>query len=167
MDKPVVSRYKIGDDFEFVVNGTGRWRVGGPASDSGMTGRKIIVDTYGGVGRHGGGCFSGKDPTKVDRSGAYAARFIAKNVVAAGLCDRIEVQIAYVIGYKEPITQEIDTFGTNKVDKKKIEKFAFDLLGLSVGGIIKKLDLLRPIYSETARYGHFGRRSFSWEKVLC
>ncbi|MBI2012538.1 methionine adenosyltransferase [Candidatus Curtissbacteria bacterium] len=150
----------------FVVNGTGKWEIGGPASDTGVTGRKIMVDTYGGMGRHGGGCFSGKEPTKVDRGGAYAARYIAKNVVAAGLADRCEVQVAYVIGRKEPLTKAIETFQTEKVDKKKIEKFAWDLLDLSVQGIVKGLNLLRPIYRETAVYGHFGRPNFPWEKII-
>lgn len=151
---------------DFIVNGTGRWEIGGPASDTGLTGRKIIVDTYGGMGRHGGGCFSGKEPTKVDRGAAYAARYVAKNVVANGLADCCEVQVAYVIGQREPLTKALETFGTEKADKKKIEKFAWRLLDLSVPGIIKGLDLLRPIYRQTAAYGHFGRPEFPWEKVI-
>lgn len=151
---------------KFVVNGTGRWEIGGPASDTGVTGRKIIVDTYGGMGRHGGGCFSGKEPTKVDRGGAYAARFIAKNIVAKGYAKRCEVQVAYVIGYRQPITKAIETFGTETIDRKKIEKFAWSLLDLSVPGIIKGLDLLRPIYFKTASYGHFGRDCFPWENIV-
>lgn len=150
----------------FLVNGTGRWEIGGPASDTGITGRKIIVDSYGGMGRHGGGCFSGKDPTKVDRSGAYATRFIAKNIVSHGFADRCEVQIAYVIGKHQPITRAIETFGTEKIDVGKIEKFAWSLLDLSVPGIVKGLNLLRPIYFPTACYGHFGRNDFPWEKVV-
>ena len=150
----------------FVANGTGRWEIGGPASDTGVTGRKIMVDTYGGMGRHGGGCFSGKEPTKVDRGGAYAARFIAKNIVAKGFASRCEVQVAYVIGQKEPLTKAIETFGTEKVDKKKIEQYAWSLLDLSVPGIVKGLDLLRPIYQQTASYGHFGRPNFPWEKIV-
>jgi len=150
----------------FVANGTGRWEIGGPASDTGVTGRKIMVDTYGGMGRHGGGCFSGKEPTKVDRGGAYAARFIAKNIVAKEFAKRCEVQVAYVIGQKEPLTKAIETFGTEKVDKKKIEKYAWSLLDLSVPGIVKGLNLLRPIYQQTASYGHFGRPNFPWEKIV-
>lgn len=149
-----------------VVNGTGRWEIGGPASDTGVTGRKVMVDTYGGMGRHGGGCFSGKEPTKVDRGAAYAARFVAKNIVAAGLADRCEVQLAYVIGRKEPLAKAIETFHTEKVNKKKIEKFAWGLLDLSVTGIVNGLDLLRPIYRQTASYGHFGRPGFPWERVI-
>ncbi len=165
--KPVLEKY----GFELpknnlVVNGTGKWETGGPASDTGVTGRKIIVDTYGGMGRHGGGCFSGKDPTKVDRSGAYAARFIAKNIVAKGMAERCEVQIAYVIGHKEPLTTAIETFGTEKVGLEKIEKYAWGLLDLSVPGIISGLNLLRPIYSQSACYGHFGRELFPWEKIV-
>jgi len=149
-----------------IVNGTGRWEIGGPASDTGCTGRKIIVDTYGGMGRHGGGCFSGKDLTKVDRSGAYACRYLAKNIVARGMADRCEVQIAYVIGHRQPIAKAIETFGTEKVDPKKIEKFAWNLLDFSVAGIIKGLNLLQPIYFKTASYGHFGRSEFPWEKIV-
>jgi len=149
-----------------IINGTGRWEIGGPAADTGVTGRKIIVDTYGGMGRHGGGCFSGKDPTKVDRSGAYAARFIAKNIVASGLADRCEVAVAYVIGKRQPIGKSIDTFASEKVDKNKIEKFAWNLLDLSVSGIIKRLNLLQPIYLSTACYGHFGKAGLPWEKII-
>jgi len=164
---PVINKYGFEKPEEkFIVNGTGKWEIGGPASDTGVTGRKIIVDTYGGMGRVGGGCFSGKDPSKVDRSAAYAARFIAKNIVAHKMAKRCEVQIAYVIGHKEPIGKAIETFGTETVDKQKIEKFAWGLLDLSVGGIIKTLDLRRPIYLKTAAYGHFGRNIFPWEKVV-
>jgi S-adenosylmethionine synthetase len=165
---PVVKMFKFSppNKKNIIVNGTGRWEIGGPASDTGVTGRKIIVDTYGSFARHGGGAFSGKDPTKVDRSAAYACRFIAKNVVAKGLADKAEVRVAYVIGKREPIARAIETFGTEKVDIKKIEKFAWNILPLSVGGIINELDLRKPIYQETARYGHFGRNGFPWEKIL-
>jgi S-adenosylmethionine synthetase len=150
-----------------IVNGSrGRWEIGGPASDTGVTGRKIIVDTYGAMARHGGGCFSGKDPTKVDRSGAYACRYLAKNIVAAGLADRVEVRVAYVIGQREPIDREIETFGTQKKKLSVIEDFAWNLLNMSVSGILEGLRLRRPIYRETARYGHFGRDSFPWESVV-
>lgn len=163
---PVLKKYGFScPKKNFIVNGTGRWEIGGPASDTGLTGRKVMVDSYGSMGRHGGGCFSGKEPTKVDRGGAYAARFIAKNIVAAGLADRCEVQVAYVIGQREPLTKSLETFGTEKVDKKKIEKFAWSLLDLSVPGIVKGLNLLHPIYQPTARYGHFGRPGFPWEKI--
>jgi S-adenosylmethionine synthetase len=150
-----------------IVNGSkGRWEIGGPASDTGVTGRKIIVDTYGAMARHGGGCFSGKDPTKVDRSGAYACRFLAKNIVAAGLADRAEVRVAYVIGQREPIDREVETFGTEKKKLSVIGDFAWNLLDMSVTGILEGLNLRRPIYRETARYGHFGRDSFPWETVV-
>lgn len=165
--KPILGRYGYScKEKDVILNGTGRWEIGGPASDTGLTGRKIIVDSYGGMGRHGGGCFSGKDPSKVDRSGAYAARFIAKNIVAHKMAARCEVQIAYVIGRKAPLAKAVETFGTEHVDKKKIEKFAWDLLDLSVGGIINGLNLLRPIYLKTAAYGHFGRSEFPWEKIV-
>lgn len=164
---PIVSSYKLKapsrDDV--IINGTGKWEIGGPASDTGVTGRKIIVDTYGAFARHGGGCFSGKDPTKVDRSAAYACRYIAKNIVAAGLADRAEVSVAYVIGQREPLARRIETFGTEKKPITVIESFAWDLLDLSVPGILHGLDLRRPIYRETARYGHFGRDGFPWERV--
>ncbi|MBI4066938.1 methionine adenosyltransferase [Candidatus Gottesmanbacteria bacterium] len=166
--KPIIKQYKLNlpKMKDIILNGTGRWEIGGPAADTGVTGRKIIVDSYGAMARHGGGAFSGKDPTKVDRSGAYAARFLAKNIVAAKMADRAEVQIAYVIGQIEPIAKAIETFGTQKVDKKKIEKFAWSLLDLSVPGIIRGLKLNRPIYQKTACYGHFGRNEFPWEKVI-
>lgn len=164
--KPVLRKYGFEiNQKNLIVNGTGRWTLGGPASDTGVTGRKIIVDSYGAMARHGGGCFSGKDPTKVDRSGAYAARFIAKNIVAAGLASRVEVQIAYVIGKKEPLAKEVETFGTHKVSLDKICKFAWNLLDLSPQGIIKSLKLRQPIYQKTAAYGHFGNKFFPWEKI--
>lgn len=149
-----------------IVNGTGIWHIGGPASDTGVTGRKIVVDTYGGYARVGGGAFSGKDPTKVDRSGAYAARFIAKNLVAHGLCEKAEVRLAYCIGIKKPLMQDIETFGTEKVSQKAIADFADKILDTSVRGIIEGLGLLRPIYKQTSCYGHFGRDIFPWEKVV-
>jgi S-adenosylmethionine synthetase len=150
---------------KFYINPTGRFVVGGPFGDSGLTGRKIIVDTYGGMGRHGGGAFSGKDPTKVDRSAAYAARYVAKNVVAAKLAERCEIQLAYAIGVPFPVSVMIDTFNTAKVDEHLIEKAILKTFDLSPAGIIKTLDLHRPIYQKTASYGHFGRSEFSWEKT--
>jgi S-adenosylmethionine synthetase len=159
--------FKTPSGDHIIVNGSkGRWEVGGPASDTGVTGRKIIVDTYGAFARHGGGAFSGKDPTKVDRSGAYACRYIAKNIVAAHLADRAEVRVAYVIGQREPIDREIETFGTEKCKLSVIEDFAWKLLDMSVPGILEGLRLRRPIYRETACYGHFGRDSFPWETVI-
>jgi S-adenosylmethionine synthetase len=149
-----------------IVNGTGTWHIGGPASDTGVTGRKIIVDTYGGKARVGGGCFSGKDPTKVDRSGAYAARFLAKNIVAHGLAKKAEVRLAYFIGAKKPIMQEVETFGTAKKSDKVIKDFMNRILDTSVRGILEQLNLRRPIYFKTAAYGHFGRNSFPWEKII-
>jgi len=147
------------------INPTGRFVIGGPHGDTGLTGRKIIVDTYGGMARHGGGAFSGKDPTKVDRSACYMARYVAKNVVAAGLCDRCEVQIAYAIGIAKPVSLFVSTFGTGKIPDEQIEKAVSEVFDLTPQGIIKTLDLLRPIYRETASYGHFGRDGFSWEKT--
>ncbi len=165
---PVVRAYhlRVPASRTIIVNGTGRWEIGGPASDTGVTGRKIIVDTYGAFARHGGGCFSGKDPTKVDRSGAYACRYIAKNIVAAGLANRAEVSVAYVIGRRQPLARQIGTFGTEKKSLKTIEDFAWKLLDLSVPGILEGLNLRRPIYRKTARYGHFGRDGFPWEAVV-
>jgi S-adenosylmethionine synthetase len=147
------------------VNPTGRFVIGGPQGDTGVTGRKIIVDSYGGMGRHGGGAFSGKDPSKVDRSAAYAARWVAKNVVAAKLAGHCEVQVAYAIGVARPVSVRVDTFGTAKVDEERIEKAIAKLFDLRPGAIIRDLDLLRPIYFETARHGHFGRSQFSWEQT--
>ncbi|MDD4937798.1 MAG: methionine adenosyltransferase [Candidatus Shapirobacteria bacterium] len=164
---PLLDKYnlnKLSID-EVILNGTGIWEIGGPDSDTGVTGRKIVVDTYGGMGRIGGGCFSGKDPTKVDRSAAYAARYVAKNIVAAGLADRCEVQLAYAIGVRDPISKSIETFGTHKKDIKEIEDFAWSLMDLSVKGIIEKFDLKRPIYKNTAKYGHFGHEEYPWEKI--
>ncbi|HEY0308586.1 MAG TPA: methionine adenosyltransferase [Acidobacteriaceae bacterium] len=154
-------------DTKYHINPTGRFVIGGPMGDSGLTGRKIIVDTYGGMGRHGGGAFSGKDPTKVDRSAAYMARYVAKNIVAAGLADRAEVQLAYAIGVAEPVSVRVDTFGTGKVDDDAIAKVVRDNFKLTPKGIIETLNLRRPIYKQTAAYGHFGRsgESFTWEKT--
>ena len=147
------------------VNPTGRFVIGGPHGDTGLTGRKIIVDSYGGMARHGGGAFSGKDPTKVDRSACYMARYVAKNIVAAGLADRCEVQVAYAIGIAKPVSVYVTTFDTGKVPDEKIEKAVSEVFDLTPQGIIKTLDLLRPIYRETSNYGHFGREGFSWEKT--
>lgn len=165
--RSTLKKYGLSIDFkDTICNGTGKWEIGGPAADTGVTGRKIAVDTYGSMARVGGGCFSGKDPTKVDRSAAYAARFIAKNIVARGYAKKCEVQLAYVIGQAEPITKAIETFGTQKVSLSKIEQFAWGLMPLSVQGIIDSLDLARPIYRQTASYGHFGWPAFSWEKIV-
>jgi S-adenosylmethionine synthetase len=150
---------------KFYINPTGRFVIGGPMGDSGVTGRKIIVDTYGGMGRHGGGAFSGKDPSKVDRSAAYMGRYIAKNVVAAGLATRCEVQVSYAIGVAEPVSVMVDTFGTAVIDEEKIAKAVRNTFGLKPAQIIEHLDLLKPIYQRTAAYGHFGRNEFSWEKT--
>ena len=164
--KPVCGSY-FDDHTQIHVNATGKFVVGGPEGDTGLTGRKIIVDTYGGVGRHGGGCFSGKDPSKVDRSGAYAARYVAKNVVAAGLADKCEVQLSYCIGVAEPTSINVDTFGTNKIPEEEIVERVKKSFVLTPKGIIEHLKLLRPIYQKTAAYGHFGRddEDFTWEKT--
>ncbi len=150
---------------QLIVNGTGVWHIGGPSSDTGVTGRKIVVDTYGGMARVGGGAFSGKDPTKVDRSAAYGARYLAKNIVANKLADRCEVRLAYFIGAKKPVMQEAETFGTEKKSAKVIKSFVDKLLNTSLKGIIEGLNLRRPIYFKTAAYGHFGRDIFPWEKM--
>ena len=151
---------------DLIVNGTGVWHNGGPSSDCGLTGRKIVVDTYGGYARVGGGAFSGKEPSKVDRGGAYAARFLAKNIVANKLADKVEVRLAYFIGAKKPTMQEVETFGTAKKSQKVIKDFMAKILDTSVEGIIDGLDLQRPIYLPTAAYGHFGREQFPWEKIV-
>ncbi|MBI4038455.1 methionine adenosyltransferase [Candidatus Daviesbacteria bacterium] len=151
---------------DLIINGTGVWHHGGPAADCGVTGRKIVVDTYGGYARVGGGCFSGKDPTKVDRSGAYAARFLAKNIVAQKLAEKAEVRLAYFIGAKKPTMQDIETFGTAKKSQKVIKSFMEKILDTSVAGILEGLDLQRPIYLPTASYGHFGRDEFPWERIV-
>jgi S-adenosylmethionine synthetase len=150
---------------KYFINPTGRFVVGGPFGDTGLTGRKIIVDTYGGMGRHGGGAFSGKDPSKVDRSAAYMARYVAKNIVAAGLAERCEVQLAYAIGVPFPVSVMVDTFGTGTVDESAITRAVTEVFDLSPAGIISTLDLCRPIYQPTAAYGHFGREGFPWEKT--
>lgn len=155
----------LNENTKYFINPTGKFVTGGPDGDSGLTGRKIIVDTYGGMGRHGGGAFSGKDPSKVDRSAAYMARYIAKNIVAAGLSDRAEVQLAYAIGVAEPVSIMVETFGTEKVSPKEIEKAVREIFDCTPAGIIKTLDLRRPIYQPTASYGHFGREGFPWEKT--
>lgn len=165
--KKVIPSTMLHKGTKYFINATGRFVIGGPMGDCGLTGRKIIVDTYGGWGHHGGGCFSGKDPTKVDRSASYMARYIAKNIVAAGLASKCEVQLAYSIGIARPVSVYIDTFGTEKVDVDKIEKAVSTLFDLRPRAIIEHLDLLRPIYKKTAAYGHFGRREkeFTWEKT--
>ncbi len=164
--KPVLESSGLLDKkTKFFINPTGRFVIGGPAGDTGLTGRKIIVDTYGGMGRHGGGAFSGKDPSKVDRSGAYMARYIAKNIVAAKLAERCEVQLAYAIGVPFPVSVMIDTFGTGKVPESKLAEAVTGVFDCSPSGIIQTLDLKKPIYQKTAVYGHFGRKEFSWEKT--
>jgi S-adenosylmethionine synthetase len=164
---PVLEQYKftLPDDDSVIVNGTGLWHIPGPESDAGLTGRKIVVDTYGGYARVGGGAFSGKDPSKVDRSGAYAARYIAKNIVAAGLATKCEVGLAYVIGQPRPLMQTIDTFGTATVSEQALNDFKEKLIDTSVRGIIETLDLARPIYSQTSAYGHFGKADLPWEQL--
>lgn len=164
---PTVPENLINEQTNFYINPTGRFVIGGPQGDAGLTGRKIIVDTYGGYARHGGGCFSGKDPTKVDRSAAYAARYVAKNIVAAGLADQCEVQLAYAIGVAEPVSIAIDTFGTGKVSEGQLVEAVRKHFDLRPAGIIKMLDLKQPIYKQTAAYGHFGRTDvlFPWEKL--
>lgn len=166
--EPVLQSYGLAlpADADIVVNGTGLWHVPGPESDAGLTGRKIVVDTYGGYARVGGGAFSGKDPSKVDRSGAYAARYIAKNIVAAGLASKCEVGLAYVIGQPRPLMQTIETFGTATVSDEELEAFKDQLIDTSVQSIIDKLDLARPIYSATSAYGHFGNKDLPWEQVV-
>jgi len=164
---PSMPKDMVDKDLKIFVNPTGRFVVGGPMGDAGVTGRKIIVDSYGGMGRHGGGAFSGKDPTKVDRSAAYAARYAAKNIVAAGLADRIEVQVAYAIGVAHPLSVNVETFGTAKISDDKISQLITEHFDLRPGAIIRDLDLRRPIYRKTAAYGHFGRDDieFPWEKT--
>jgi len=163
----VVPKELLSDDIVYHINPTGRFVIGGPQGDAGLTGRKIIVDSYGGSCPHGGGAFSGKDPTKVDRSAAYAARYVAKNLVASGVAEKLTIQIAYAIGVVQPVSIMIDTHGTSRIDEVKIENCVKELFDLSPAGIIKELDLLRPIYKKTAAYGHFGREDvgFTWEMI--
>ncbi|MDA8420723.1 MAG: methionine adenosyltransferase [Pseudomonadota bacterium] len=165
--KPVLPKEWLGRDTKYFINPTGAFEIGGPVGDAGLTGRKIIVDTYGGMARHGGGAFSGKDPSKVDRSAAYAGRYVAKNVVAAGLADRCEIQIAYAIGIARPVSVHVDTFGTGRMPDGRIAELVCAHFDLRPKGIIQMLDLLRPIYAATAAYGHFGRSepAFSWERT--
>jgi S-adenosylmethionine synthetase len=165
---PILEKYgfELPEDEGIVVNGTGLWHIPGPESDAGLTGRKIVVDTYGGFARVGGGAFSGKDPSKVDRSGAYAARYIAKNIVAKGYATKCEIGLAYVIGQPLPLMQSIETFGTATVEEKVLYEYMRDLIDTSVKGIIDTLDLARPIYSQTSAYGHFGKADLPWERVV-
>jgi len=165
--KPVVPVEWLDEQTKYFINPTGRFVIGGPQGDAGLTGRKIIVDTYGGYARHGGGAFSGKDPTKVDRSAAYAARYVAKNIVAAGLADKCEIQLAYAIGVAQPVSVNVDTYGTGKVSEEKLVELITSNFDLRPAGIIKMLDLRRPIYAQTAAYGHFGRTDVDlpWERV--
>jgi S-adenosylmethionine synthetase len=163
--RKVIPANLLAGDVTYHINPTGRFVIGGPHGDTGLTGRKIIVDTYGGMARHGGGAFSGKDPSKVDRSAAYMVRYVAKNVVAAGLCERCEIQIAYAIGVAKPVSVYVTTFGTGKVPDEKIEKAITATFDLTPAAIIRALDLLKPIYRETAVYGHFGRDGFTWERT--
>jgi S-adenosylmethionine synthetase len=166
--RPVLAHYEfeLPADEDVIINGTGLWHIPGPESDAGLTGRKIVIDTYGGYARVGGGAFSGKDPSKVDRSGAYAARFIAKNIVAAGLATKCEVGLAYVIGQPRPLMQTIETFGTETVSQEELHAFKDQLIDTSVKGIIERLDLRRPIYSQTSAYGHFGKADLPWEEIV-
>ncbi|MEQ1763654.1 MAG: methionine adenosyltransferase [Pyrinomonadaceae bacterium] len=163
--KPTLPSELLDENTKYHINPTGKFEIGGPMGDAGLTGRKIIVDTYGGYAPHGGGAFSGKDPTKVDRSAAYMARYIAKNIVAAGLADKVTVQLAYAIGVAEPVSVYVDTHGTGKVDEDKLAQAVRKNFELTPKGIIEALDLRRPIFKETARFGHFGRTGFSWEKT--
>jgi S-adenosylmethionine synthetase len=163
--RPMIPERFADDDFEIYVNPTGQFVRGGPFADAGLTGRKIIVDTYGGMGRHGGGAFSGKDPSKVDRSGAYAGRWVAKHVVASGAAERCEVQLAYAIGMAQPMSILVETFGTSQVDPAAIEAAVRSVFDLRPGAIVRDLDLKRPIYKRSAAYGHFGREGFPWEEL--
>ncbi|MFK5215113.1 methionine adenosyltransferase [Glaesserella parasuis] len=163
--KPILPSEWLSQNTKYFINPTGRFVIGGPMGDCGLTGRKIIVDTYGGAARHGGGAFSGKDPSKVDRSAAYAARYVAKNIVAAGLADRCEIQLSYAIGIAEPTSIMVETFGTGKVSNEVFVRLVREHFDLRPYGLIKMLDLIRPIYRETAAYGHFGREHFPWEKT--
>ena len=163
--KPSLPEDLLTQDTEYLINPTGRFVIGGPQGDSGLTGRKIIVDTYGGWGRHGGGAFSGKDPSKVDRSAAYMCRWVAKNVVSSGLADRVEIQLAYAIGHPEPTSITLDCFGTEKVEESKIEKAVREVFSFKPADIVSQLNLLRPIYRDTTHYGHFGKAGLPWEET--
>lgn len=163
--KPVLPAELLDEDTRYYINPTGKFIIGGPQGDAGLTGRKIIIDTYGGAGRHGGGAFSGKDYTKVDRSAAYVARYLAKNIVAAGVCDRLEIQLSYAIGVSHPISISVNTFGTSKVADSDIIEAIYANFDLSPSGIIKLLDLKKPVYSQTAAYGHFGKENLAWEQL--
>jgi S-adenosylmethionine synthetase len=165
--KPVIPRDLVKGEIRYYINPTGRFVLGGPYADSGVTGRKIIVDTYGGFGHHGGGCFSGKDPSKVDRTASYFARYIAKNIVAAGVAPKVEIQLAYAIGVAQPVSVHVTTYGTGKVPEEKIARYVMEKFDMRPRAMIEKLDLLRPIFKLTASYGHFGRQepSFTWEKT--
>jgi S-adenosylmethionine synthetase len=164
--EPVLRELEMeAEGVRILVNPTGRFEVGGPKADTGLTGRKIMVDSYGSMAPHGGGCFSGKDPTKVDRSAAYMGRYVAKNIVAAGLADRVQLQVAYAIGSSHPVSLSIEPFGTAKVDPQRLEDVVRELFDFRPAAIIRDLDLARPIYRETAAYGHFGRKGFSWEET--
>jgi S-adenosylmethionine synthetase len=163
--KPSLPENLLTPDTQYLINPTGRFVIGGPQGDSGLTGRKIIVDTYGGWGRHGGGAFSGKDPSKVDRSAAYMCRWVAKNVVSAGLADRVEIQLAYAIGHPEPTSITLDCFGTEKVEESKIEKAVREVFSFKPADIVSQLNLLRPFYRETTHYGHFGKAGLPWEET--
>ena len=163
---PIVAEFGLGDeDKRVLVNPTGRFEIGGPKADTGLTGRKIMVDSYGGAAPHGGGCFSGKDPTKVDRSAAYMARYVAKNVVASGVADRFQLQVAYAIGAARPVSMTAETFGTEQADPARILEVIQELFDFRPAAIIRDLDLRRPVYRETAAYGHFGRKGFPWEDI--
>jgi S-adenosylmethionine synthetase len=163
---PVLAEFAIDhQDKRVLVNPTGRFEIGGPKADTGLTGRKIMVDSYGGMAPHGGGCYSGKDPTKVDRSAAYMSRHVAKSIVAAGLAERCQIQVSYAIGTARPVSFLVDTFGTSEVDPERLERTAFEMFDFRPAAIIDTLDLIRPIYRETACYGHFGRKGFSWEET--
>ncbi|MDY6029488.1 MAG: methionine adenosyltransferase, partial [Acidaminococcaceae bacterium] len=165
--KEIIPAEMLDENTKYYINPTGRFVIGGPQGDSGLTGRKIIVDTYGGMARHGGGAFSGKDPSKVDRSASYAARYVAKNIVAAGLADKCEIQLAYAIGVAQPVSILVETFGTAKIAEEKLAELVRKNFSLSPTGIIRELDLLRPIYKQTAAYGHFGRTDVDlpWERI--
>jgi len=163
--KPILPAEWLNDQTRYFINPTGRFVIGGPLGDCGLTGRKIIVDTYGGMARHGGGCFSGKDPSKVDRSAAYAARYVAKNMVAAGLADKCELQVSYAIGVAEPTSIQVETFGTGKLPDVELTNLIRNHFDLTPQGIIEHHDLLRPIYRKTATYGHYGREGFPWERL--